>query len=234
MVMPTILITGANRGLGLEFTRQYAQAGWQIFACCREPEEAHDLIELSTQDTPGSIEILPLDVTQSSQIDTLAEQLADQPLDILLNNAGVIGSESKRLGELKQQLWLDVFTINTIAPVLLAQALVTQLKQGMHKKIVNISTRMGSIADNDSGGYYSYRSSKAALNAAMKSLSIDLHAEGISVLLLHPGWVKTRMGGENALVTPEQSVSGMRHIIETTTLKDSGRFLAFDGRELSW
>ncbi|GAB4391413.1 MAG: SDR family oxidoreductase [Gammaproteobacteria bacterium] len=232
--MPTILITGANRGLGLEFTRQYAQAGWQIFACCREPEEAHDLIELSTQDTPGSIEILPLDVTQSSQIDTLAEQLADQPLDILLNNAGVIGSESKRLGELKQQLWLDVFTINTIAPVLLAQALVTQLKQGMHKKIVNISTRMGSIADNDSGGYYSYRSSKAALNAAMKSLSIDLHAEGISVLLLHPGWVKTRMGGENALVTPEQSVSGMRHIIETTTLKDSGRFLAFDGRELSW
>lgn len=231
--MSTVLITGANRGLGLEFCRQYAEAGWKVLACCRDPGRADALQALSARHPALSLHAL--DLARFKTIEVLSAELASEPLDILLNNAGVYGaSESNRFGALDYDLWTEVFRINTEAPVKMAEAFLPQLERGSRKLIVALTSLMGSIADNSSGGSIIYRSSKAALNAAMKSLSIDLRPLGIGVLLLHPGWVRTDMGGANAPTLPEESVSGLRRVIEGYTSNDSGKFLNFRGEALPW
>lgn len=231
--MQTVLVTGANRGLGLEFCRQYALAGWRVIATCRKPANATALILLAERFS--NIQIEAVNVADFSEIDALSERFAEDTIDVLLNNAGVYADkEGRGFGNLDYSVWPETFLINTMAPVKLAEAFLAQLKRGRHKLIVNISSLMGSVTDNQSGGSVLYRSSKAALNAAMKSLSIDLHPYAVGVLILHPGWVKTDMGGKNALIDVEESVSGMRQQIDAFTLAQSGCFLKYDGSTLPW
>jgi len=227
--MATVLITGANRGLGLEFCKQYADEGWDVLACCRNPETADKLADIP------QVRVLPLDVSDFAQIDKLAAQLQDTAIDVLINNAGIYGDSPRRsFGQLDYAAWTQTLTINTQAPVKMAEAFLPHLQRGDKKMLVSISSQMGSIADNGSGGSIVYRTSKAALNAAMKSIAIDLAEQGIGVLVLHPGWVKTDMGGPNALIDAQKSVAGMRQVIARFTLDQSGGFLKYDGSSLPW
>jgi len=231
--MNTILITGANRGLGLEFCRQYAADGWQVIACCRNPAKAEALQALSGQ--YGNIQMETLDVADFGTIDELSATLAGSRIDVLLNNAGVYhDNKTNGFGQLDYPLWLQSFVINTQAPVKMAEAFLPQLQCGGQKLIVNVSSLMGSISDNTSGGSIFYRSSKAALNAAMKSLAMELKPQAIGVLTLHPGWVKTDMGGPNALIDAEESISGMRKVMADFSLQQSGDFLKYDGTLMPW
>ena len=227
--MATVLITGANRGLGLEFCKQYADEGWDVLACCRNPETADKLADIP------QVRVLPLDVSDFAQIDKLAAQLQDTAIDVLINNAGIYGDSPRRsFGQLDYAAWTQTLTINTQAPVKMAEAFLPHLQRGDKKMLVSISSQMGSIADNGSGGSIVYRTSKAALNAAMKSIAIDLAEQGLGVLVLHPGWVKTDMGGPNALIDAQKSVAGMRQVIARFTLDQSGGFLKYDGSSLPW
>lgn len=231
--MPTVLITGANRGLGLEFTRQYAAAGWRVIAGCRKPSAAVELDKLRLQ--YPQIQIEAVDVADFSRIDTLASRLADETIDVLLNNAGVYGDRAEHgFGQLDYQAWIDTLTVNTLAPTKLAEALIPQLTRGNKKLIASVSSLMGSMTDNTSGGSILYRSSKAALNASMKSLSLDLRPQSIGVLILHPGWVRTDMGGPNGLIDVNESVTGMRRVIDDFTLDQSGSFIRYDGCLAPW
>lgn len=226
--MPTVMITGANRGLGLEFTRQYAAEGWNVIATCRDPAHADELKKLG-----GSVEVHGLDVTDFAAVKGLGRTLQGRAIDLLINNAGVIGSD-RNFKELDGDRWMATLRVNTVAPVLLTQALLENLRAGKDKKVAFITSLMGSIADNSSGRYYDYRSSKAGLNAAVKSLSIDLAGEGITAVILHPGWVKTDMGGANAPIDAPTSVGGMRKVIGKLRAADSGRFLSYNGKEYPW
>ena len=188
----TILITGSNRGLGLEFTKQYAEAGWQILACCRQPETAEDLKQLQNN-FPDTIAIHALDVTDFDSIESLSKQYTG-PIDVLLNNAGIYGGNENQFGTVNYDNWQETLKTNTIAPMKLAECFVNHVCESKEKKMVFITSKMGSIEDNSGGKSYIYRSSKAGLNAVVKSLSIDLKEQGISCLLLHPGWVQNRHG----------------------------------------
>jgi NAD(P)-dependent dehydrogenase (short-subunit alcohol dehydrogenase family) len=231
--MPTVLITGANRGLGLEFCRQYADKDWDVIACCRNPAQASELNTLSQ--SHGKIQVEALDVAHLDQIDALSKKLSDTSIDFLINNAGVYDDhKSNGFGQLDYQAWSHSLLINTQAPMKMAEAFLPHIKRGNKKLIVNISSLMGSLSDNDSGGSILYRSSKAALNAAMKSLSIDLRDQGIGVLIFHPGWVQTDMGGANALIDSKTSVGGMCEVIENFTLAQSGAFIKYDGKTMPW
>ncbi|MDD2723407.1 MAG: SDR family oxidoreductase [Methylovulum sp.] len=231
--MGIVLITGANRGLGLEFCRQYAADGWQVIACCRHPAQAEALQTLAGQ--YGNIQLETLDVMDFGSIEYLSAKLADSRIDVLLNNAGVYhDNKTNGFGQLDYPLWLQSFVINTQAPVKMAEAFLPQLQRGGQKLIANVSSLMGSMTDNTSGGSLFYRSSKAALNAAMKSLAIELKPQAIGVLTLHPGWVKTDMGGPNALIEAEESISGMRKVMAGFTLQQSGDFLKYDGTLMPW
>ena len=231
--MASLLITGANRGLGLEFCRQYAEQGDQVIATCRDPEHATALSDLAKQF--NNIEVRALDVSDFGQIDQLSQRLQNQHIDVLINNAGVYGDRSATgFGQLNYQDWMRTLTVNTLAPVKMAEAFLPNLLNGQGKLIVNVSSLMGSLSDNSSGGNILYRSSKAALNAAMKSLSIDLRADQIGVLILHPGWVKTDMGGQNALIEVQESVTGMKNCIANFDWADTGVFKRYDGRILPW
>ncbi|NOT11760.1 MAG: SDR family oxidoreductase [Methylococcaceae bacterium] len=230
--MPTVLVTGANRGLGLEFCRQFAEVNWTVIACCRNPGAALELVQLGEN---TAIQIEALDVSNFEQINALSNKLSNLKIDVLINNAGIY-SDTKQaaFGSLDYQAWAQTFQVNTIAPVKLAEAFLNQIERSDKRMIVNISSLMGSVADNCSGGSILYRTSKAALNAAMKSLSIDLKNHAIGVLTLHPGWVLTDMGGANALISVAESVTGMRQLIENFSLSQSGSFLRYDGKPLPW
>ncbi len=228
----TILITGTNRGIGLELTRQYAGAGWRVLACCRHPEEAQDLRAL--QDKYEEISIHQLDVSDTSQIKRLADQLAGVPIDILFNNAGVYGPSDATFGNTDEQAWLDCLRINTIAPMKMMEAFADHVAASQLRTIATMSSKMGSMADNGSGGSYIYRSSKAALNAVMKSAAIDLQPRGICVAILHPGWVLTDMGGPNAEISVSESVTGLRRILADLTPEQSGTFFDIDGSVIPW
>lgn len=231
--MKTLLITGANRGLGLEFCRQYAEQGQRVLACCRKPEQASALQKLA--ETYTNISIHALDITDFQQIDSLAAELSNETIDVLLCNAGVYGDKPEhRFGALNYENWQHTLLINTFAPVKLTEAFLPNLTKSQQPLVVAITSLMGSMADNSSGGSICYRSSKAALNAAMKSLSIDLKPKNIAVLILHPGWVKTDMGGMNAPTSAEDSIAGMCNVIADFGLNDSGKFLDFRGKELPW
>lgn len=231
--MPNVLITGANRGIGLEFTRQYAKAGWQVFACSRHTD-AEELNDIADQ-YPGKIGLHTLDVSDHRQIERLAQQLAGTPIDVLINNAGIYpGGPKESFGTIDYDAWVKAFQVNTMAPMKMTEAFIDHVAKSSQKKIVNITSKMGSIDDNTSGGYYLYRSSKTALNMVVKSLSLDLAPRGITTIVMHPGWVQTDMGGSHAPTPPERSVAGMRNVIAGLSQKDSGKFYNFNGQEILW
>ena len=223
--MSAVLVTGANRGIGLEFTRQYAGDGWQVIACCRKPGEADALKKVK-----GEVSIEAIDVADDEQIAQLAGRLKGQAIDLLINNAGVYGP---RRGT-DTAAWLDVFRVNTIAPFRLAEALAPHVARSTRKTIVSLTSRMGSIASNDSGDSPVYRSSKAALNMVMKGLSHELKGKGVTVAVFHPGWVKTDMGGKGAPLAVTDSVSSLRKEIAKLKPDDSGKFFNYDGKPLPW
>jgi NAD(P)-dependent dehydrogenase (short-subunit alcohol dehydrogenase family) len=234
MAMNTALITGANRGIGLEFCRQYAADGWRVLACSRRPEQADALAGLAAQ-YPGLIEIHALDVADPSQIDRLSQELASESIDLLINDAGIYPeSDNRGFGHTDYGEWIQAFRVNTMAPLKMAEAFAAQITRSKRKIIVTITSKMGSIADNRGGGSYLYRTSKAGVNMVVKNLSIDLRPAGINAVVFHPGWVKTDMGGPNAMISPEQSVSGMRQLISRLTLADSGKFFGYDGQIVPW
>lgn len=232
--MPSILITGANRGLGLAFAKQYTAAGWRIYAACRAPADAVTLNAVAAT-TEGRVSVHGLDIGDGSSVAALAVALEGEPLDVLLNNAGIYLGGKRGFGETDYDEWQETLRINTLAPLRLIEALIDNVVASERKQIVCISSKMGSMADNDhAGGAYLYRSSKAALNAVVRSLSVDLADRGVTVVAFHPGWVSTDMGGHEAPVTPAVSVHGMREVIERLTPADSGRFLDYEGAEVPW
>ena len=228
--MSTILITGANRGIGLELTRQWADEGHRVFATCRHPESAAELNELAGD----RVTVHRLDVTEPGQLGQLEDELGDTAIDILVNNAGVYGPRDRQsFGSLDYDDWADVLRVNVFGPVRVTEALLPRVERSEGKKIATVSSRMGSIADS-SGGSYIYRSSKAAVNCVMHGLAEELGGRGVVVLALHPGWVQTDMGGDSALITAEESARGLRRVIEGAGPSDSGRFLNWKGEELPW
>lgn len=232
--MATTLITGSNRGIGFEFARQYAQKGWNVIACCRQLESASNLRQLA-DNFPGLVTIHQLDVADHNQITRLSNNLENTSIDLLINNAGIYPpSDDGGFGEIDYETWHKAFQINTMAPLRMAEAFLAQISKSQLKIIAIITSKMGSIDDNKKGGSYIYRSSKAAVNIVGKSLSIDLKPQGITTVILHPGWVRTDMGGPDALISPEESVLGMQCILSNLKLSDSGKFFAYDGKIIPW
>jgi NAD(P)-dependent dehydrogenase (short-subunit alcohol dehydrogenase family) len=240
--MPTVLITGANRGLGLEFVRQYAADNWAVIAVCRNPSKADELQKLMSKH--NSVRIEALDTADMASIKTLTEKLDDIEIDVLINNAGVFsggvfsGSATKvdkgqEFGSLDAEAWDKVLRINTIAPIMMTEALLPHLQRSKDAKVINITSKMGSI-DEMGSGYIAYRTSKAALNAAMRVVMHDLKSKGVTIVNLHPGWVQTDMGGKEAPLQPEASIKGMRKVIAGLTPKDSGQFIGYDGKVIPW
>ena len=225
--MPTIFITGANRGLGLEFARQYAADGWNVIATARNPDEASELKAL-----PGDVSVEALDVRDFGAAAGLADRLSGRPIDVLIANAGTWGPQRIESAA-DAEAWMETFAVNSVAPVLVARALLGPV-EAARGKMIAITSRMGSIADNDSGGYVAYRASKAALNAAWKSLAIEAAGRGVVAAVLHPGWVQTRMGGASAPLRPPESVAGMRRVIAGLTPAQSGGFFNHDGTVIPW
>lgn len=227
--MPTVLLTGANRGLGLEFARQYAGRGWRVHACCRKPADA---LELNQMAGPNLV-VHALDVRDFDAVAGLARTVSE-PIDVLLANAGVYGPNKMNLGQIDYAAWAEVFAINTMAPARLAECFVEHVARSQKKTMAAITSLMGSIAANSGGRHYLYRSSKAALNAVVKSLAIDLAERGVKVVTLHPGWVKTDMGGADADLETPASVAGVIGVLERLRMEDSGKFFNYDGGELPW
>lgn len=222
-----VLVTGAGRGLGRELARQYAASGWQVIACGRD---------LPAGDFEPGIEFQPLDVADPASISVLAARLAGRPLDVLVNNAGV-RSRIASLDRLEPDEFLGVLRINTLGPVLLTRALRANLRLGRDPVVANIGSRAGSMAEgllDDDDDDYAYRCSKAALNMATVQLARDLQPDGVTVLSLHPGWVKTDMGGDGAVLPVQESAKALRTIIAAAKPERTGTFLAFDGREVRW
>jgi NAD(P)-dependent dehydrogenase (short-subunit alcohol dehydrogenase family) len=218
--MPTVLITGANRGLGLEFARQYSSDRWDVVATVRETSPELDSL---------GVRIEHLDMGDLDSVADFGDRL--DSLDLLIANAGTYGPKSPESGEDGKD-WLDTFAVNTVAPYLLARS-VLGLVAKSGGKLVAITSKMGSIDDNGSGGYVAYRSSKSALNSAWRSLAVDNRGKVVCAVL-HPGWVQTRMGGSSAPTSPEDSVAGMRRVIDGLGPAESGRFFAYDGKEIPW
>lgn len=226
--MPTLLITGANRGIGLELTRRYAADQWTIIAACRNPQDATALTALK-----GNITLEALDVTDYAAVDALAAKYSGTAVDLLLNNAGIYGNRDGALKVSDFDTYLQVLHVNSVAPMKLALAFLPHLKQAKAAKIATISSRMGSI-ELGGGGSYAYRASKAAINAGMHNLALDLKSSGISCITLHPGWVKTDMGGAGADIDVATSAAGLKKVIDGLTLKDTGKFYNYDGGEIPW
>ncbi|MFA4994016.1 MAG: SDR family oxidoreductase [Bdellovibrionales bacterium] len=239
----TVFITGANRGLGFEFVRQYAADQWNVVACCRAPDKAQALQDLA-KDNPAIV-IEKLDVTDDKNIAALATKLKDTAIDLLINCAGIISGaqalvtaesddKSQKFGSLDSAAWMKVLRINTIAPIMVSEAFQNNLSKKAGSKLIMISSRMGSIERISREGFIAYRSSKAALNSAMKSVSFSLKNQKTIVACFHPGWVRTDMGGKSAEFSPEESVAGMKRVITDLTHENSGQFINYDGQSISW
>lgn len=227
-----ILVTGSNRGIGLELCKQYADEGWQVHACCRQPQAANELKQLAEK--IPHISLHKLDVTNAAEIRMLAEKLKHVVIDILFNNAGVYGQSDAYIGNIDAQKWLQCLQINTISPLKIIESFVTHVAASDLKIIATMSSKMASMADNGSGGSYVYRSSKAALNAVMTSVAIDLKPKNIKVAILHPGWVKTDMTGDNAEISTNECVNNLMKILQNMSLENSGGFFDIDGTTIPW
>jgi NAD(P)-dependent dehydrogenase (short-subunit alcohol dehydrogenase family) len=229
-VAHTLFITGANRGLGLEFVRQYAIDGWQVIASCRDPFEAKALQSLKKN--YANISIIKLDVANFDEIYQIAETIKNVTIDLLINNAGIY--LDRATDRINVDDWVQTFKVNSIAPVILLNAFKSHLANSELKKAVTLSSKMGSIEDNSKGGSYLYRSSKAAVNMAIKTASIELKPFGISVATLHPGWVQTDMGGPDGLIDIPTSVNGLRLVINNLSLANTGHFIDYQGKSIPW
>ena len=226
--MSTILITGAARGLGLDFTTRYAAKGWKVLACARKPDALKGI--------KGDIHHHALEVTDYKDVKALAKKLSGEAIDVLICNAGVGGSRgesTQSLGSLDPEVWREVFEVNTLAPLMMAEAFADHVARSEQRKLIAITSVLGSIANNN-GGRYFYRASKTALNMEWNCLSKDLADKRVICVALHPGWVQTDMGGSGAPLTIEQSVPGMIKVIEGLKPSDNGRYLQYDGAELPW
>lgn len=236
-IMNTVLITGANRGLGLEFAKQYAEAGWSVIAVCRTNHDQDELRALAgTYDM--SIEVA--DLTDFSAIDDLATKYKDRPIDVLINNAAVFGPKAQSDGDLRQtfghmdyDIWTDLLRVNLMAPFKMVEAFIDNVRAGTEKKIIAISATPGSITETGKG-LNAYRTTKAGLNMAMATLAEDLKPDGITVALFCPGWVKTRMGTDAAPLTPDVSIAGMRQLISELNVKNTGQFRRYNGDTIPW
>lgn len=222
--MSTILITGANRGMGLEFARQYAAAGWRVLGTVRDPMAGRALSEAGG-------EVYVCDVADPAQVARLKASLAGVDLDVLLLNAGIYG-ESQEFGGVDPAAFMKVMAVNALAPLKLAEAFAGQMAG--RKVIAAVSSKMGAMSDNTSGGSYAYRASKAALNMVMKGLAVDLAGRGILTVALSPGWVRTDMGGPNAPLDAAEAVAGMRKVVDGLRSEDSGALIHYDGTLLTW
>ena len=240
--MPTVLSTGASRGLGLEFVRQYADEGWRVFAGVRNAARATELQQLAAQ-TTGRVTIHALDVEDHASIDALAKELSSESIDVLVNSAGTMGAgnfarEGRAFGKFGTSDFADwerVHRINVLGPMKMAEAFVGHVARSSQKKIVTLTSILGSIGKNSIGSLYAYRASKAAVNAVMRSMAIDLAAtHGIAATAIHPGWVRTDMGGPRADIDAVTSVSGMRRVIDELTTETAGRVWMYDGSKLPW
>lgn len=228
--MSTIFITGANRGIGLSLTQQYLESGHTVYSTYRDENAAEALLTLSQ--AHSNLTCLELDVTNYPGVSKLADEI--EGIDILINNAGYYGPKGYGLGNTDVEEWRRVFETNTIAPLKLVEAFLPSLSNGSLKKVACLSSRVGSMTENTSGGGYIYRSSKAALNSVVKSLSNDLTSQGFTVLALHPGWVQTEMGGPNALIDTQTSAAGLIQVIESSNTEVSGHFFNYDGSTIAW
>lgn len=228
----TILITGSNRGIGLALTRKFAAEGWRVLACCRDPQGADDLQALSREQV--GIRIFQLDVTDREKIRDLAAELKDEKIDILYNNAGITGPKPQEFGPIDREGWEEAFRINVVAPYDMTVAFADHVTLSDRKIVAIMGTMLGSISDNGSGGKYVYRSTKAAVHMVGKNLSVDLKDRGITTVMLHPGWVRTAMGGEEATLSPEESVQGLYGVLNKLKPQDNGKLLSFDGSEIPW
>ncbi len=229
--MDTVLITGANRGIGFELTRQYLNAGAQVIAACRDPNKADALQQLTSQARPPSVE--QLDVTKQDSVDALASKLDGTPLDVVINNAGIMGGNRQSLDTMDYDAWADTFSVNTIAPFRVSTAFLPNLKMADRPRIITISSQMGSL-NRQSTGAYIYRSSKAAVNKVMQVMALELKNYGIIVCPVHPGWVRTDMGGPTADISPQESAKGLFDLISELTIKDTGKFFSWNGEEHDW
>ncbi len=223
--MSTVLITGAARGLGLEFVKQYAAKGWRVHACARTPDALGGV--------KGDVHPHELEVTDYAAVKALAAGLRGEAIDVLICNAGISGKEATVLGSIDPAVWRETFEVNALAPLMMAEAFADHVAASQDRKLVAISSRLGSITFANNGRY-SYRASKAALNMEWKGLSVDLAPKGLICVVLHPGWVQTDMGGQAATLTIEQSVPAMVKVIDGLKPADNGRFLNYDGTELPW
>jgi NAD(P)-dependent dehydrogenase (short-subunit alcohol dehydrogenase family) len=230
--MPTVLITGVNRGLGLEFIKQYTADGWQVIGTCRDLSAATEASALAA--STDTLSLHELDVGDAVAIASLAEQLKDTAIDVLILNAGVMGMKSIMLGAIEAEDFQQVLNINVVSQALLLQAFQAHVAAGERKIIVGMGSIIGSIGGYPDGGLYSYRASKAGMSAIMKGAAFDLKDQGITVIIMHPGWVQTDMGGEGAQITAEVSITGMREVIAGLSPADTGRFLTYSGEELPW
>ena len=224
--MTTIMITGASRGLGLEFARQFYNEECRIIATCRNPKDANELNAI------GDIDVHSLDVTEDKSVAILADKLRGENIDILINNAGVIGQRDG-FGKLDYDIWAETMDTNVFGPMRVAEAFRDNVMNSYKKQMIFITSRMGSITEAVPNAYV-YRSSKAALNMAVKCLSAELEEKGLIAVLFHPGHVQTDMGGQAAPVTPQKSIEGMKNQIVALTRDDNGRFLSYDGHQIPW
>jgi NAD(P)-dependent dehydrogenase (short-subunit alcohol dehydrogenase family) len=228
-----ILVTGSNRGLGLEWVRQCGAAGWRVYATCRRPAEADELRAIAAGSSQVSIH--RLDITDPEQVLALVQELAGEAIDVLVNNAGIyLEKNSPGMETLRFDDWARTFSVNVLGTARVTESLLENVARSSRRLVVIISTHMGSIAEIDSADSFYYRSSKAALNSYSRGLATGVKERGVGVLLFHPGWAKTRMGGPGAKFSVEESVSGMRALVDAFTLEASGRFLRFSGEEIPW
>jgi len=230
--MSTVLVTGANRGIGLALVTAYADRGDDVIATVRDPNRLHDLAAV-IEGRPGRIEVHRLEVTDAGSLAALAERLAGRPLDVLINNAGTIGPVHQSTADMDFEGWITTFRINTLAPLAVARALLPNLRLADHAKVLTVSSGMGSMSTTNSD-HVAYRASKAAVNKVMQCLATDLSAEGIAVGVCHPGWVKTEMGGEDADITAEMSAAGIQRVVDRLTLTRTPVFHVWDGGVLPW
>jgi NAD(P)-dependent dehydrogenase (short-subunit alcohol dehydrogenase family) len=222
----TVLITGATRGLGLEFARQYSAAEWKVIGTARKPDVAKDLDALG-------VRVMQLDVTDQGSVDRLARELEEVPIDLLINNAGIFPMAAT-IPEIDFADISRTLEVNTIGPMRVTQALLPNLRRGDAKKVVNITSNLGSITGNTSGRFYGYRESKAALNMFTRSLAAELRDEGFTCIVMNPGWVQTDMGGPSAPLQAPESIAGMRAVIDRLTPADSGTFWTHEGQQMPW
>jgi NAD(P)-dependent dehydrogenase (short-subunit alcohol dehydrogenase family) len=222
----SVLITGANRGIGLEYARQFAAKGYRVIGTARDVSAVDEL-------TATGAQVEALDVTDAASVAALAKRLDGVAIDILVNNAGMFDRGDSTLDKVDFAMLEQTFAVNTFGPLRVTQALLPNLRLGQRKQIVNMSSHLGSIA-HSTGGWYAYRSSKTALNQINKILSVELGKEGFTAVVLHPGWVRTELGGMNATYGPEESVRGLIGVIEGLTTTDNGRFYDFQGKPIDW